>query len=62
MVAQQVATIFQDYCYQGHAQDTVEVLDSDGNVICVLDKISIVRDHDRNVAQIKVHHKNNSEF
>lgn len=57
MNVQKLTATLQDYCHQGKSLDEVEILDSDGNTICELDDVSLIRDHDREVVQIKIHHK-----
>lgn len=52
-----LVSFLQSYCNEGRALDEVEILDSDGNTICALDKICLATDHDREVVQITVHHK-----
>lgn len=57
MTIQELTLKCQAYCHEGRALDDVEVLDKDGNVVCVLDDITLKTDHERETVQIIVHHK-----
>lgn len=57
MNIQELTAKCQDYCHQGRALDEVEILDKDGNIVCVLDDITLATDHGREVVQITVHHR-----
>jgi hypothetical protein len=47
----------QGWCYQGKSQHEVEILDTDGNVLCVLDRLELAHDDENEVVKIICHHK-----
>lgn len=58
MNLQKLTMNLQEFCHLGHSLDEVEILDSNGNVVCLLDDVTLIKDNNRNVIQIKAHHKN----
>jgi len=57
LLARDLSTILQEYCHAGSALDPVEFFDEDSNTYCLIDKVEITRDHNRETLQIKFHHK-----
>ena len=57
MNLQSLTMFCQGWCYQGKSQHEVEILDTDGNVLCVLDRLELAHDDENEVVKIICHHK-----